>query len=95
MLDLMAEIARQPLFPENEVALAKANALQALRVAETQPVSVSRSVYVDHPYSRTDPPPSLIHAVNAALLRAEHAKRFRPEAAHCWSSPAASPKRTR
>ncbi len=59
MLDLMAEVARQPSFPENEVALAKANALQALRVAETQPGfraerAIKKAVYVDHPYSRTD-----------------------------------------
>ena len=86
MLDLMAEIARQPSFPESEVALAKANALQALRVAETQPGfraerAIKKAVYLDHPYSRTDPTAESINAVNAALLRTEHAKRFRPDRA--------------
>ena len=86
MLDLMAEIARQPSFPESEVALAKANALQALRVAETQPGfraerAIKKAVYLDHPYSRTDPTAESINAVSAAMLHTEHAKRFRPDRA--------------
>lgn len=86
MLDLMAEIVRQPSFPENEVALAKANALQSLRVSETQPGfraerAIKKAVYGDHPYGRTDPTVESINAVSAATLRAEHAKRFRPDRA--------------
>ena len=38
MLGLLAEVARTPSFPDNEVKLAKANALQALKAAEAQPV---------------------------------------------------------
>jgi predicted Zn-dependent peptidase len=37
MLELLAEVVRAPIFPAKEVALAKANALQSLRVQETQP----------------------------------------------------------
>ena len=86
MLDLMAEIARQPSFPENEVTLAKANALQALRVSETQPAfraerAIKKAVYADHPYGRTDPTVESINAVTAQALRTEHAKRFRPDRA--------------
>lgn len=86
MLGLMAEIARQPSFPDNEVTLAKANALQSLRVSETQPAfraerALKKAVYGEHPYGRTDPTESSINAVDAALLRAEHAKRFRPDRA--------------
>jgi len=86
MLNLLAEIARTPSFPDNEVTLAKANALQALRVSETQPTfraerAIKAAVYADHPYGRTDPTVASINAVDAALLRAEHAKRFRPERA--------------
>src|SRR5690606_22848603 len=33
MLSLLAEIVREPAFPDNEVALGKANALQSLRAA--------------------------------------------------------------
>jgi len=38
-------------------------------------------VYADHPYGRTDPTVASINAVDAAMLRAEHAKRFRPDRA--------------
>lgn len=86
MLELMAEIVRQPSFPENEVALAKANALQSLRVSETQPTfraerAIKKAVYGDHPYGRTDPTVESINAVSAGMLRTEHAKRFRPDRA--------------
>ncbi|SFU73151.1 M16 family metallopeptidase [Pseudoduganella namucuonensis] len=86
MMALLAEVARQPSFPEAEVQLAKANALQALKVAETQPGyraerALSKAVYGEHPYGRTNPTAEAIASVDAALLRAEHAKRFRPDRA--------------
>lgn len=86
MMNLLAEVARQPSFPENEVALAKANALQALRVSETQPTfraerAVKQAVYGEHPYGRTDPTVASINAVDASMLRSEHARRFRPDRA--------------
>ena len=84
MLTLLAEVARQPAFPAAEVALAKANALQALKVAETTPRfraerALSKAIYGDHPYGNSDPTEAAINGATDALLRAEHAKRFRPE----------------
>ena len=86
MMQLLAEVARTPSFPEGEIQLAKANALQALRVSETQPAfraerAINRAVYGDHPYGRTTPTVESINAVNQEMLRAEHAKRFRPDRA--------------
>jgi len=37
MAKLLAEVARQPAFPESEVQLAKTNALQGLKASSTQP----------------------------------------------------------
>lgn len=84
MMQLLAEVARTPSFPENEVKLAKANALQSLRVSETQPTfraerAISRAVYGDHPYSRTTPTVEAINAVTQDMLRSEHARRMRPD----------------
>ncbi len=84
MMQLLAEVARTPSFPENEVKLAKANALQSLRVSETQPTfraerAISRAVYGEHPYSRTTPTVEAINAVTQDMLRSEHAKRMRPD----------------
>jgi len=84
MMALLAEVARTPSFPEGEVKLAKANALQSLRVSETQPAfraerAISRAVYGEHPYSRTTPTVESINAVTQDMLRAEHARRIRPD----------------
>lgn len=84
MMALLAEVARTPSFPENEVKLAKANALQSLRVSETQPTfraerAISRAIYGEHPYSRTTPTVESINAVTQDILRSEHAKRMRPD----------------
>lgn len=86
MMQLLAEVTRAPSFPENEVKLAKANALQSLRASEAQPGfraerAISRAVYGDHPYARTTPTVEAINAVTQDMLRGEHAKRIRPDRA--------------
>jgi predicted Zn-dependent peptidase len=86
MMQLLAEVARTPSFPAKEVALAKANALQALRVQETQPRfradrALNRAVFGEHPYGHTTPTVEAINSVDEALLKTEHARRFRPDQA--------------
>jgi predicted Zn-dependent peptidase len=86
MMQLLAEVARTPSFPAKEVALAKANALQSLRVAETQPRfradrALNQAVFGAHPYGHTTPTVEAINSVDEGLLHAEHAKRFRPDQA--------------
>jgi len=86
MLQLLAEVAQTPSFPDAEVQLAKANALQGLKVAQAQPGyrasrALSAAVYGDHPYARTQPTEASIEAVAADQVRAEHARRFRPDRA--------------
>lgn len=84
MLDLLSEVVRTPSFPAKEVALAKANALQSLKVQEATPRfraerALSKAIYGDHPYGQTDPTVESINSATDAMLRAEHAKRFRPD----------------
>ncbi|MDB5959844.1 MAG: zinc protease [Massilia sp.] len=86
MMGLLAEVARHPSFPDKEVALAKANALQSLKVQEATPGfraerAISKAVYGDHPYGRVQPTAESITSSTDAMLRAEHARRFRPDAA--------------
>ncbi|KFI06662.1 pitrilysin family protein [Massilia sp. BSC265] len=86
MMQLLAEVARTPSFPESEVKLAKANALQSLKVSETQPGfraerAISRAIYGEHPYARTTPTVEAINAVTQDMLRSEHARRMRPDRA--------------
>lgn len=84
MAGLLAQVARTPAFPEEEVRLAKANALQGLKAAEAQPGfraerAMLAALYGDHPYSRTQATEAGIAAVDRARLQAEYARRIRPE----------------
>ena len=86
MLDLVAEVARRPSFPASEVVLAKANAQQALKVSEATPGfraerALSGAIYGEHPYGHVQPTSASIEATSADLLKAEHARRFRPDRA--------------
>ena len=86
MMQLLAEVTRRPSFPANEVALAKANALESLKASETQPGfraerALNQAVYGEHPYGRAMPTADAINIVTQEYLRAEHAKRIRPDRA--------------
>ncbi len=84
MLSLLAEVARQPSFPEKEVQLAKANSLQSLKVSEATPGfraerALSAAIYGAHPYGHVQPTVQGIEGTSRDLLQAEHGKRFRPD----------------
>lgn len=86
MLQLLAEVARTPSFPAKEVQLAKVNALQALKASEAQPGfraerALTKAIYGEHPYATTTPTVESINAITGDYLKAEHAKRFRPDRA--------------
>ncbi|MES2318020.1 MAG: pitrilysin family protein [Pseudomonadota bacterium] len=86
MMQLLAEVARTPSFPAGEVQLAKANALQSLKASEAQPGfraerALTKAIYGDHPYATTSPTVESINADSDVYMRAEHAKRFRPDRA--------------
>ncbi len=86
MIGLLAEVARSASFPDGEVQLAKANALQVLKASEAQPGfratrALLAAIYGDHPYSRVQYTEASLRAIEPAPLRAEHARRFRPDRA--------------
>lgn len=86
LLGLVAEVARGAAFPDDEVKLARDNALQALKAREAEPGfpaerALARAIYGSHPYGRTQPTEASIAAATAEQLRAEFARRFRPERA--------------
>ncbi|MBL8307739.1 MAG: insulinase family protein [Rubrivivax sp.] len=86
LVKLFAEVARQPAFADNEVKLARDNALQALKAAAAQPGfladgALAKAVYGSHPYGRTQATEASITGTTAEALRAEHARRFRPDQA--------------
>ena len=84
MMDLLAEIARESSFPDNEVELAKGNQLQELKAAEAQPGfkaerALAAAIYGDHPYARTQQTEASIAAITPQALRTAYAKRLRPD----------------
>lgn len=86
MAQLLADVARHPAFPDGEVQLAKTNALQGLKASSTQPSfraakALDGAIYGDHAYGRTQETEAAIQAVTAEGLRAEHARRLRPDRA--------------
>ncbi|HEX5694332.1 MAG TPA: pitrilysin family protein, partial [Arenimonas sp.] len=84
MAALLAEVTRSPSFPEKEVELAKANALQGLKAAEAQPGfraerAMLAALYGDHAYARTQPTEAGIASVDRDRLVSEHDRRLRPD----------------
>ncbi len=86
MLELLAEVVRTPAFPDNEVRLAQANALQGLKASEAQPSfratrALLAATYGDHPYARVQQTEASIMGVTPVALREAHALRFHPDRA--------------
>jgi predicted Zn-dependent peptidase len=86
ILRLLADVARNPVFPDDEVSLAKANSLQSLKAAKAQPdyqagVAFDAAIFGDHPYGTGEATEASITAVTPAKLRELHARRFRPDRA--------------
>lgn len=65
ILELMADVALRPVFPENEVELTKQNTKESLKQQRAQPAflaneMVARIMFGEHPYSVTAPTPESI-----------------------------------
>lgn len=86
LITLLSEIALQPAFAPDEVDLGKLNAVQALLVSKGEPGYLAQRalvklVYGHHPYGNTFATEKAILSVTPEMLRAEHARRFRPDSA--------------
>ena len=86
MIEVLADVARNPAFPAAEVELAKGNALQNLTAQESTPEflaqrALARAVYGDHPYRINTAAKETLQAATPEQLKKEHARRFRPEGA--------------
>jgi zinc protease len=74
MVELVADVVRNPSFPESELGRLKANLSRNLAVAQSQPQQVAlekfRAVlYGDHPYGRVFPTPEMIESYTLAQAR--------------------------
>lgn len=77
VLHILSETILRPTFPENEVALFKANTLEGLKYQRAQPSFLaderfSKEIYGIHPYSRVSPLPEVISAIVREDLTSAH-----------------------
>lgn len=81
ILQLLAEVALRPVFPQNEVELAKQNTKESLKQQRAQPSflaseMVARVMFGDHPYHVTAPTPESIDAITRERLVDFHRATF-------------------
>ncbi len=85
-LAVLADVARNASFPDDEVDLAKRNLSDTLSGQEADPGFLARralakALFGEHPYSIIFPTRDSITQATSADLRAEFAQRFRPDQA--------------
>lgn len=81
ILELMADVALRPVFPENEVELTKQNTKESLKQQRAQPSflaseMVARVIFGKHPYSITAPTPESVDATTRERLIEFHRSMF-------------------
>ena len=83
ILDLMADVVLRPIFPEEELARARANTKQGLLLQRGQAgflanERVSRVLFGDHPYSVIAPSPEGVDAMTRERVTSYHRSTFVP-----------------
>ncbi len=83
ILDLLADVTRNPSFPPNEVELIKQNTKESLRQQRAQPSflaseMLSRVVFGKHPYSVIAPTLDSLEAITRERIVDFHRSRFLP-----------------
>jgi zinc protease len=83
MLDLLADLVRNPTFPQEEVDLLKANQKQALQAQLASPQFVANRVYRQtlfgpHPYARVGATLETVEAIDRAAIAQYHKTYYRP-----------------
>lgn len=86
LLDLMWEVALQPAFPNDEVALRKRNMLEELKVSRSQAsflssLAFNKKLYGSHPYAVTSPTEKSIAGISRGRLVELHKRYFAPNIA--------------
>jgi predicted Zn-dependent peptidase len=86
MLELLADVARNASFPEEEVSLRKQNRIQELMAERSQPSVLADEklyevVYGEHPYARFLPTPQAIEQIDRGALAAFRDRHLLPNTA--------------
>jgi predicted Zn-dependent peptidase len=85
-LALLNDVVRNALYPDDEIALAKAQTEQGIAIMHSQPAAraqfaIASRVFPDHPYGRPMPTPDEVAPITRANARAFHRSVVRPSGA--------------
>src|SRR5258708_10469970 len=83
LLDLLAEVLTDAVYPAGEVSTERARLVDRIRVAQSQPshlarVALLKRMYGKHPYAIQPPTPEQVGAVTPAGLRTLHCTPLHP-----------------
>ena len=89
MVRLIADIARNPKFPESELARLKANRVRQITVAKSQQQQLANEkflavLYPNHPYGRMFPPEAQVQGYTIDQVRAFHAANYGARRSHFY-----------
>jgi predicted Zn-dependent peptidase len=89
MVRLVADIARNPRFPESELPRLKANRVRQITVAKTQQQQLATeaflaALYPDHPYGRMFPPEAQLQGYTVDQIRGFHAANYGAQRSHFY-----------
>jgi predicted Zn-dependent peptidase len=89
MAMLLADIARNPGFPEQELERLRRDRLRLVSVARTQPDQMAvaafrKALYGEHPYGRVFPDEAQLQGYNLAAIRDFHESNFGAKRTHVF-----------
>jgi zinc protease len=85
-LEILADVTQNATFPDDEVALAKRNAIDNLQAQEAEPSflaqrAMAKALFGDQPYAVVAPTEDGINETSPAEVRTAYHRRFRPDQA--------------
>ncbi|MGA2587506.1 MAG: pitrilysin family protein [Candidatus Aminicenantales bacterium] len=88
-LSLLADMLKNPKFPESELGRIRANYLRRLALAKSEPSSLASDgffhvLYGDHPYGRTFPSESRIQSYTIATIKKFYAENYGARRTHLY-----------
>ena len=89
MVRLVADVVRNPSFPDSELARVIANESRDVAISKSQPQSVAReefvkTLYGDHPYGRLYPTDDMLKSYTIAQVKEFYARNFGAARTHVY-----------
>jgi zinc protease len=89
MVRLVADVVRNPLLPDSELARVIANEARDVAISRSQPQSIAReqflkTLYGDHPYGRVFPTDAMLAGYTIAQVKDFYARNFGAARSHVY-----------